>query len=130
MVKTVLLALFLTSLSSLSSLAAVDERLPDSSIYKGEIRRGPDGRLMSIESAELPGAALKAASMIVGPQEKITSISEVLGMEGDVIVTQEIFLYDFGDGRSPGRFRPTGIKPHCCDKLAAGGAGVKDEWFS
>lgn len=61
---------------------------------------------------------------------KITSISEVLGMEGDIIVTQEIFTYDFGDGRSPGRFRPTGIKPHCCDKLAAGGAGVKDEWFS
>ena len=61
---------------------------------------------------------------------KITSISEVLGMEGDVIVTQDIFVYDYGDGRSPGRFRPTGIKPRCCDKLAASGAGVKDEWFS
>lgn len=61
---------------------------------------------------------------------KITSVSEVLGMEGDVIVTQEIFTYDYGDGRSPGRFRATGIKPHCCDKLAASGAGVKDEWFS
>ena len=61
---------------------------------------------------------------------KITSISEVLGMEGDVIVTQDIFVYDYGDGRSLGRFRPTGIKPRCCDKLAASGAGVKDEWFS
>jgi len=61
---------------------------------------------------------------------KITSISEVLGMEGDVIVTQEIFGYDYGDGRSAGRFRATGIKPRCCDKLAASGAGVKDEWFS
>ena len=61
---------------------------------------------------------------------KITSISEVLGMEGDVIVTQEIFGYDYGDGRSQGRFRATGIKPRCCDKLAASGAGVKDEWFS
>ncbi len=61
---------------------------------------------------------------------KITSISEVTGMEGDVIVTQEIFSYDFGDGRAPGRFRATGIKPRCCDKLAASGAGVKDEWFS
>ena len=61
---------------------------------------------------------------------KITSICEVLGMEGDVIVTQEIFAYDYGDGRSPGRFRATGIKPHCCDKLTAAGAGVKDEWFS
>ncbi len=60
---------------------------------------------------------------------KVTSISEVLGMEGDVIVTQEIFKFDLGDGRTQGRFKPTGIKPHCCDKLSAGGAGVKDEWF-
>lgn len=60
---------------------------------------------------------------------KIIGISEVTGMEGDVIITQEIFTYDYGDGRSPGRFRPTGIKPRCSEKLAAAGAGLKDEWF-
>ncbi len=60
---------------------------------------------------------------------KIIGISEVTGMEGDVIVTQEIFAYDYGDGRSPGRFRATGIKPRCSDKLVAAGAGLKDEWF-
>ena len=61
---------------------------------------------------------------------KIIGISEVLGMEGDVIVTQEIFTYDYGDGRTPGRFRATGIKPRCADKLVAAGAGLRDEWFS
>ncbi len=61
---------------------------------------------------------------------KIISISEVVGMEGDVIVTQDIFTYDYGDGRTPGRFRSTGIKPKCADKLYAAGAGLKDEWFS
>jgi len=60
---------------------------------------------------------------------KIIGISEVTGMEGDVIVTQEIFTYDYGDGRSPGRFRASGIKPRCSEKLAAAGAGLKDEWF-
>ncbi len=60
---------------------------------------------------------------------KIIGISEVTGMEGDVIVTQEIFTYDYGDGRTPGRFRATGIKPRCADKLMAAGAGLKDEWF-
>jgi len=60
---------------------------------------------------------------------KIIGISEVTGMEGDVIVTQEIFTYDYGDGRSPGRFRSTGIKPRCSEKLTAAGAGLKDEWF-
>ena len=60
---------------------------------------------------------------------KIIGISEVIGLEGDVIVTQEIFTYDYGDGRTPGRFRATGIKPRCADKLLAAGAGLKDEWF-
>jgi pilus assembly protein CpaF len=60
---------------------------------------------------------------------KIIGIHEVVGMEGDVIVTQEVFTYDYGDGRSPGHFRATGIKPRCSEKLAAAGAGLKDEWF-
>jgi len=60
---------------------------------------------------------------------KVIGISEVLGMEGEVIVTQEIFTYDYGDGRTPGRFRATGIKPRVADKLVAAGAGLKDEWF-
>jgi len=60
---------------------------------------------------------------------KIIGISEVIGMEGDVIVTQDIFTYDYGDGRSLGRFRPTGIEPRCSEKLAAAGAGLKDDWF-
>lgn len=44
---------------------------------------------------------------------RITHISEVLGMEGDVIVTQDIFLYDIlgedADGNLIGRHRSTGI---------------------
>ena len=60
---------------------------------------------------------------------KIIGISEVTGMEGDIITTQEIFTYDYGDGRTPGRFRPIGIKPRCADKLIAAGVGYKDEWF-
>ena len=61
---------------------------------------------------------------------KVIGISEVLGMDGEVIVTQEIFTYDYGDGRTPGRFRATGIKPRCADKLVAAGAGLRDDWFS
>ena len=44
---------------------------------------------------------------------RITHISEVLGMEGDVIVTQDIFLYDImgedSSGNLLGRHRSTGI---------------------
>src|SRR5690606_15643346 len=52
---------------------------------------------------------------------RITAISEVLGMEGDVIVTQDIFLYDIlgetPDGMLLGRHRSTGItKPQFTER--------------
>jgi pilus assembly protein CpaF len=44
---------------------------------------------------------------------KITHVTEVMGMEGDVIVTQDIFLYDMegedAKGNIIGRHRATGI---------------------
>ncbi|MDB5460037.1 MAG: protein kinase, partial [Caulobacteraceae bacterium] len=44
---------------------------------------------------------------------RITHITEVLGMEGDVIITQDLFLYDItgedAAGRILGRHRSTGI---------------------
>jgi pilus assembly protein CpaF len=45
---------------------------------------------------------------------RITSITEVQGMEGDVIVMQDIFSFEqtgFEDGRVIGRLKPTGIRP-------------------
>ena len=52
---------------------------------------------------------------------RITHISEVLGMEGDVIVTQDIFLYDItgedGNGMLTGVHRSTGItKPNFAER--------------
>ncbi|MEO8881925.1 MAG: CpaF family protein [Devosia sp.] len=52
---------------------------------------------------------------------RITHISEVLGMEGDVIVTQDIFLYDImgedQNGTLLGRHRSTGItKPNFAER--------------
>ena len=52
---------------------------------------------------------------------RITHISEVLGMEGDVIVTQDVFLYDIlgedGNGNLLGRHRSTGItKPQFSER--------------
>jgi pilus assembly protein CpaF len=44
---------------------------------------------------------------------KITHVTEVMGMEGDVIVTQDVFLYDMegedAKGTIIGRHRSTGI---------------------
>ena len=46
---------------------------------------------------------------------KVTSISEITGMEGDVITMQEIFVFEkvgvTQDGKVIGRFRATGVRP-------------------
>ncbi len=56
---------------------------------------------------------------------KVIGICEVLGMEGDVIVTQEIFKYDTLEGS----FRAMGIRPHCVEKILGNGVKVMDDWF-
>jgi pilus assembly protein CpaF len=47
---------------------------------------------------------------------RVTSITEVVGMEGDVITTQELFTYRFegenAEGVLLGSFEPSGIRPH------------------
>ncbi|MCB1489664.1 MAG: CpaF family protein, partial [Bauldia sp.] len=52
---------------------------------------------------------------------RITNITEVIGMEGDVIITQDIFVYDItgedANGRIVGRHHATGIgRPHFWDR--------------
>ncbi len=61
---------------------------------------------------------------------KVIGISEIIGMEGDVITTQDIFVYEYPKiGDPTGRFVSTGIKPRCTEKMADNGVGVRDEWF-
>jgi pilus assembly protein CpaF len=65
---------------------------------------------------------------------KVTSISEVTGIEGEVITMQEIFAYESfgkvdGQGRFTGRFKPTGIIPYCLGKIRYHGVPAYDDWF-
>lgn len=51
---------------------------------------------------------------------KIVAITEVQGMEGEVIVLQDIFVFEqtgFEDGKVLGRIRPTGVRPKFIEKL-------------
>ncbi len=63
---------------------------------------------------------------------KVTSISELLGMEGDTIVMQEIFRYEsmINAGKGGGQFLATGIRPHCCEKILANSVSILDAWFA
>ncbi|HHW17288.1 MAG TPA: CpaF family protein [Firmicutes bacterium] len=56
---------------------------------------------------------------------KITNITEVVGMEGDVITLQDIFVFEqhgvSEDGKVMGTFRATGVLPRCLPELEAKG---------
>jgi pilus assembly protein CpaF len=55
---------------------------------------------------------------------KVTSISEIQGMEGDVITMSEIFRFEqtgFENGKVIGRLRPTGLRPKFMGKIQEAG---------
>ncbi|MGI5922040.1 MAG: CpaF family protein [Syntrophomonadaceae bacterium] len=64
---------------------------------------------------------------------KITHITEVLGMEGDIITLQDIFVFDQqgldDKGNVVGVHRATGIKPRCVERLAAAGIQLPSDIF-
>jgi len=64
---------------------------------------------------------------------KVTSISEITGMEGDVITMQEIFVFEkmgvTQDGKVIGRFRATGVRPKCCERLKMSGIHIPADMF-
>ena len=73
------------------------------------------------------------ASRLSDGKRKIMSISEVIGMEGDVITMQDIFTFKQTgvgmDGAVVGKMAPTGIRPRIADKLSAHGVNLPDKIF-
>jgi pilus assembly protein CpaF len=65
---------------------------------------------------------------------RFTHVTEVMGMEGDVIVLQDIFLFDFKagvdeHGRFLGSLKPTGIRPKFIERLQDRGVTVTPQLF-
>jgi pilus assembly protein CpaF len=64
---------------------------------------------------------------------KVTNISEITGMEGDVITMQDIFLFDrtgiSKEGKVTGRFRATGIRPKCTERIMTSGLTLPMDLF-
>jgi pilus assembly protein CpaF len=53
---------------------------------------------------------------------RITHITEVMGMEGEVVITQDLFTYEFKgetqDGKLAGAFKSSGLRPHFLPRAA------------
>ena len=66
---------------------------------------------------------------------RITHVTEVVGMEGDVVTFQDLFTFDYQagydeNGFARGRLRSTGLRPKFLDKMALAGVEVDTEIFA
>ncbi|MFI7586094.1 CpaF family protein [Spongisporangium articulatum] len=68
-------------------------------------------------------------------RRRVLAISEVLGMETDVVTMQDLYRFDFAagrdrDGRFLGGLRPTGLRPRFTEKLADQGVALPPSLFT
>ena len=72
-------------------------------------------------------------SRLADGTRKVTAISEITGMEQDVITMQEIFRFErtglTREGKVTGRFRATGIRPKCAERLETMGMRLPLDMF-
>jgi pilus assembly protein CpaF len=100
--------------------------------------------MIAMGSTNLPDKAMRqqiaSAIQIVMQQtrlsdgtRKVTSISEITGMEGDIITMQEIFVFEKAgvnqEGKVLGRFRATGVRPKMSERLLAAGIRLPASMF-
>jgi pilus assembly protein CpaF len=89
-------------------------------------------RAMRQQIASAINLVVQAARLSDGSR-RITSISEITGMEGDTITMQEIFQYERTgidrEGKLTGRFRATGIRPRFSERLKACGIQLPRIFF-
>lgn len=101
--------------------------------------------MMLMAGFELPLKAMRqqigaAVDMIVqvsrlqGGPRRITQVTELVGLEGDVLILQDIFAYEqIGvntDGRAVGQFRATGVRPTFADRLIRSGFHFPEGLFA
>jgi len=64
---------------------------------------------------------------------KVITISEIVGMEGDMVTMQDIFVFErLGideSGKVRGVFRASGIRPKFAERLATGGCRLRPALF-
>jgi pilus assembly protein CpaF len=64
---------------------------------------------------------------------RIVNISEIVGMEGEVVTTQDIFAFQkqgvSEEGKVLGRHVALGVRPHFMDRLRASGVHLRPDLF-
>jgi pilus assembly protein CpaF len=119
------------------SLTTVHANTPRDSLYRLDT-------MVAMANLNLPERAIRhqiasAVNLIVQVSRmadggrRVTQISEITGMEGEVITMQDIFVFEKTGlnavGKVTGRFRATGIRPKASERLASAGVDLPMHLF-
>ncbi len=119
------------------SMTTVHANTPRDSLSRVEQMIGMSGIEISPRSARAQIASaihtvIQVARMSDG-RRRLVSLSEITGMEGDVVTMQEIFRFRqtgvSPDGVVLGKFEATGIRPRFLDQVMAHGVSLSPELF-
>jgi pilus assembly protein CpaF len=73
------------------------------------------------------------AARLTGGARKVVKVSEVTGMEGEVISMHDLFVFKQtgvdSEGHAQGYYQATGMRPRCLDRLASAGIHLPVEMF-
>jgi pilus assembly protein CpaF len=119
------------------SLTTIHANSPRDAIGRLEVMVGMANANMGVRSIRQQVASavdlfIQIARFSDGSR-RITHLTECVGMEGDQVTTQDIFVFDKTgvreDGRVLGRFRPTGIRPKFYERLKSAGIQLATSVF-
>ncbi len=119
------------------SLTTVHANTPRDAVSRLEVMVSLANSNMKLESVrqQISSAVnlfVQAARLSDGSR-RVTSITEVTGMEGEIITIQDIFVFEkrglSPEGKVLGRFAATGIRPKFYEKLLAAGIRLRPDLF-
>lgn len=74
------------------------------------------------------------AQRLVGGRRKVTSVSEITGMEGERIQMHDLFVFEQAGvdeaGHATGNFVATGIRAHCSERIEHRGMRLDPDLFA
>jgi pilus assembly protein CpaF len=119
------------------SLTTIHANSPRDAISRLEVMIGMASSNLNVRSIRQQVASaidlFIQCSRLSDGTRRVTYVTECLGMEGELVTTQDVFLFErtgmSGDGRVLGRFRPTGVRPKCSERLKAAGIDLPPQLF-
>ncbi len=119
------------------SLTTVHANSPRDAVSRLEV-------MVSLANASMPMVSIRQqiasavhilvqASRLSDGTRRVMSITEVTGMEGDIVTLQDLFVFEKRgldpDGKVVGRFAATGIRPKFYEKLLSAGIRLRSDLF-